>query len=150
MTLILNLLWFVCGGWIVALTWYVCAILATISIIGLPWARACWEIANMCLFPFGKDIVSTDKLAPQSEGWTIFQILANILWLPFGLTLTIMHVVHALALAVTIIGIPFAWQTLKIASISLFPVGKRVVSIEMAKVIRENQARQDLEKRMRG
>lgn len=150
MNVLLNILWFLCGGWFLAIFWYICAILMTISIIGLPWARACWEIGNMCFSPFGKDIVSTEELdGRQSETLTVFQIVANILWLPFGLVLATLHIIHALALACTIIGIPFAWQTLKIAAISLFPVGKRVVSIELAQMIRENNAKKQLQRRRR-
>jgi len=70
----------------------------------------------------------------------ILRLLANIIWLPFGLVLAVGHLAHAVVMACTIIGIPFAIQDLKLAGISLFPVGKRVVSTELAQAARNANA----------
>jgi uncharacterized membrane protein YccF (DUF307 family) len=120
MRLLLNLLWFVFGGWISGTAWLIAGALLALTIIGLPWAPAAFRLAGFSYFPFGKTIVDRDAGATS--------LLLNILWFVFaGWWLALHHIVLALALAVTIIGIPFAWQHLKLAMISLSPVGKAVV-----------------------
>ena len=137
----LNILWFLLGGWLLGLVWYLAAIVMTLSIIGLPWARACWEIGTLNLAPFGREVISDAELVGgESMPMGIFRLLANIIWLPFGLVLAVGHLAHAVVMACTIIGIPFAIQALKLAGISLFPVGKRVVSTELAQAARAANA----------
>ena len=133
-----NILWFILGGWLLAIFWWVSAIIMTVSVIGLPWARACWEIGKMSLMPFGREVVSHAELTGQQGlGWGAFRFIANLLWLPLGLILAFSHVVHGCLMFITIIGIPLGIQDFKLAGISLFPVGKRVVSVELAKVARK-------------
>ena len=56
--------------------------------------------------------------------------MLNILWLILaGWWLALHHIVLAVGLAVTIIGIPFAWQHVKLAGLSLAPVGKGVIEV---------------------
>jgi uncharacterized membrane protein YccF (DUF307 family) len=118
--LLLNLLWFIFGGWISGTLWLLAAVVLAITIVGLPWVPAALRIAGFSYFPFGKIIVDRDTGAAS--------LLLNIVWLVFaGWWLALHHVILAVALAVTIIGIPFAFQHLKLALISLTPVGKAVV-----------------------
>jgi uncharacterized membrane protein YccF (DUF307 family) len=120
MRLILNLLWFVFGGWIAGTMWLLAGVILAISIVGLPWAPAAFRIAGFAYWPFGKVVVDRDT-GPTS-------LLLNIVWLLLaGWWLALHHVVLAIGLAVTLIGIPFAWQHLKLAVISLTPVGKAVI-----------------------
>nr|WP_237151593.1 YccF family protein [Oryzibacter oryziterrae] len=136
-----NILWFLLGGWFLALTWLFGAVVMAISVIGLPWARACFEIAKLSLAPFGREVISHAELSggdPLPVG--IFRLLANLLWLPFGLVLTLSHLMHGCMMFVTIIGIPLALQDFKLAGISLFPVGKRVVLKEVAEAARAANA----------
>ena len=51
-SLLLNLLWIVFGGWWMALGWVIAVVMA-ITIVGLPWARAAFNIAAYTLLPFG-------------------------------------------------------------------------------------------------
>jgi len=52
----------------------------------------------------------------------------NVVWLIFGgLTTFVSHLTLAFGLAVTVIGIPFALQHLKLAILALFPFGRNVV-----------------------
>jgi uncharacterized membrane protein YccF (DUF307 family) len=91
-----------------------------VTIIGLPWTPAAFRIAGFSYWPFGRVVVD------QGGGAT--SVLLNILWfLLAGWWLALHHLVLAAALAVTIIGIPFAWQHVKLAILSLTPVGKAVV-----------------------
>lgn len=120
MRLLLNLLWFVCGGWISACAWMLAGLILAVTIIGLPWTPAAVRIAGFSAWPFGRQVVDRDDGATS--------LLLNILWLVFaGWWLALHHILLAVALAVTIIGIPFALQHLKLAGLSLAPVGKAVV-----------------------
>jgi uncharacterized membrane protein YccF (DUF307 family) len=121
MSLILNILWIIFGGAVMALGWLLAALLMAISIIGLPWAPAALRIAGYTLLPFGYTVVERDGSAVS--------VLGNIIWLVLaGWWLALAHLLVAIALAVTIIGLPFAWAHLKLAMLSLTPVGKEVVA----------------------
>lgn len=140
-----NILWFLLGGWVLALMWWVAAAIMAVSIIGLPWTRACWEIGLLSLAPFGRDVVSHSELTGQSNaGLQAFRLIANIIWLPLGLVLAIAHLAHAVLMFITIIGIPLGLQDIKLAGISLFPVGKRVVSKELMEAARTANAQDRL------
>jgi uncharacterized membrane protein YccF (DUF307 family) len=141
-----NILFFILGGWLLALTWYFAALVMTLSVIGLPWARACWELGTMSLKPFGRDVVSHAELKGESTvALGAFRLIANLLWLPFGFALAVMHAVHGALMFCTLIGIPLGLQDFKLAGLALFPVGKRVVSIELAKAARASNAAAQLE-----
>ena len=140
-----NILWFLLGGWFMALIWAFGALVMALSVVGLPWTRACWEIASLSLAPFGRDVVSHSELGGGSSvPIGAFRFLANLLWLPFGLVLSVSHLVHGVLMFVTVIGIPLGLQDFKLAGISLFPVGKRVVSLELARTAREENAKTEL------
>ncbi len=129
MTLILNVLWVVFGGFIMATLWLLAGIVAAISIVGVPWARACFTIASFSLWPFGREAVNRRDLTGfEDMGTGPLGFLGNIVWLVvFGVWLAIGHLVAAVGCAVTIIGIPFAFQHVKLAGISLMPIGMTVV-----------------------
>ena len=128
-SLLLNILWVVLGGFWMAFGWVVAAVIMAITIIGLPWARAAFNIAAYTLFPFGQKAVSRDEHLGRSDvGTGVLGLIGNIIWLVLaGWWLALGHVVTAVILAVTIIGIPFAWAHLKLAGIALWPIGKPIV-----------------------
>jgi uncharacterized membrane protein YccF (DUF307 family) len=120
-SLVLNILWLLCGGLAAAFGWLIAAGLMAITIIGLPWSFAALRIALYTLLPFGHEMRSRRDAGLLSS-------LGNIVWfLLAGWWLAIVHLLLALALAITIIGLPFAWAHLKLAGASLAPVGKDVV-----------------------
>jgi uncharacterized membrane protein YccF (DUF307 family) len=129
MTLLLNLIWVLFGGLFMALAWFLVGILAALSLVGLPWARACFTIASFSLWPFGRQAVNRWELTGREDiGTGPLGFLGNIIWLLlFGIGLAIGHLAAALACAVTIIGIPFAIQHIKLAGISLMPIGMEIV-----------------------
>jgi len=142
-----NILWFILGGWLLGPLWYLCAGIMAVSIIGLPWCRACWEIGTMSLMPFGREVVSHTELTGRSAGAIgIVRFVANVIWAPLGIVLALAHVLHGCLMFCTIIGIPLALQDFKLAGISLFPVGKRVVSKELAEVARSTNAQSQLDR----
>ncbi len=132
MTLLLNVIWVVLGGFAMAAAWFFIGLVAAISIIGLPWARACFNIALFSLWPFGREAVNRWDLTGREDiGTGPLGFIGNIIWLVlFGVWLAIGHLVSALACAVTIIGIPFAIQHIKLAGISLMPIGMCIVDSE--------------------
>jgi uncharacterized membrane protein YccF (DUF307 family) len=130
--LVLNILWFIFGGFISGLAWVLAGIVMAITIVGLPWARSCFMLANFSFFPFGRDVVRRDELTGQEDlGTGALGTIGNIIWFVLcGWWLAIWHISAAIALAITIIGIPFAFQHVKLAMASLFPVGRSVVSYD--------------------
>ncbi|WNZ56085.1 YccF domain-containing protein [Microbulbifer sp. MKSA007] len=129
-----NFLWFIFGGVFMGLCWWFCSLIAFISIIGIPWGRACFVIGKFSFFPFGKEAISREELTLRGDiGTSGFGLVGNIIWfLLAGIWLAIGHLLHAIACFITIIGIPFGLQHLKLAAISLSPIGKTIVSKEVA------------------
>jgi len=129
MSLLLNLLWIVFGGLWMALAWVVAAILMAITIIGLPWARAAFNIALYTLLPFGQRAVSRAEYTGREDlGTGPLGLIGNLVWLVIaGWWLTLLHLMTAVLLAVTIIGLPFAWAHIKLAGLALWPIGKMIV-----------------------
>jgi len=132
--LLLNLLWLLFGGLWMGAGWALAAIIMAITIIGLPWARAAFNIAVYALLPFGYKAVSREDYFGQSDvGTGPFGTIGNIVWLVLaGWWLALGHVLVAIVLAITIIGIPFAWAHLKLAGIALWPIGKIIVPADDA------------------
>jgi uncharacterized membrane protein YccF (DUF307 family) len=134
MNLILNVLWLVFGGFATAVGWFLVGLLAALSIVGLPWARACFNIAFFTLWPFGQSAIARDELTGREDiGTGPLGTLGNVVWLLLaGVWLALGHITVAFALACTIIGIPFAWQHVKLALLALWPIGMAVVPNDVA------------------
>lgn len=127
-----NVLWFVLGGFVMGLAWCLLGVLAFITIIGIPWGRACFVIGVFAFFPFGKEAVNRKTLTQQEDiGTGALGFLGNVIWFFLaGIWLAIGHLVSAVACFVTIIGIPFGIQHIKLATISLAPIGQQIVDID--------------------
>jgi uncharacterized membrane protein YccF (DUF307 family) len=134
LSLVLNILWIVFGGLWMAVGWVIAAALMAITIVGLPWARAALNIAYYTLLPFGQKAVSrAEYYGREDTGTGPLGLLGNIVWLVLaGWWLALGHLATAIFLAITIIGIPFAWAHLKLAGIALWPIGKMIVPAEDA------------------
>jgi len=128
-SILLNILWILLGGAEMAFGWLVAAIIMAITIIGLPWARAAFNIAVYTLLPFGSRAVRRDDLTGIGDtGTGALGFLGNLIWLILaGWWLALGHLVMTVLFAITIIGIPFAWAHLKLAGIALWPIGKTIV-----------------------
>jgi uncharacterized membrane protein YccF (DUF307 family) len=123
MTTILNVLWLIFGGWISGLLWTLAGCILAVTVIGLPWVPGAFRLASFSFWPFGRHVV--DKPTGRDVS-----LILNIIWIVFaGWWLALHHLILGVMLAVTIIGIPFALQHLKLAFISLAPVGKEVVYV---------------------
>ncbi|WLS77554.1 YccF domain-containing protein [Erwinia pyri] len=144
MRTVLNILNFVLGGFLTTLSWLFATVVSIIFIFTLPLTRSCWEITKLSLLPYGNEAVHVDELEPgkksvlMNSGGTVL----NIIWVIFfGWWLCVMHIMTGIAQCITIIGIPVGIANFKIAAIALWPVGRRVVSVEVAKAAREANAR---------
>ena len=141
-----NAIWFIFGGAILSLAWFIGAAFFAISVIGIPVSRAAFEIAKMAAFPFGKDVVHIRELdakglSAKTAATGTIGFIANIIWLfTFGWILFLGHLLAGILNCFTLIGIPFGLQSFKLAGISLWPVGRRVVSVELAAAARESNA----------
>lgn len=142
MSLILNIAWFIFGGFLLALGWLVAAVFMAITVIGLPWARSALVIARMAAAPFGVEAIDREMLTGRSDiGTGALGLIGNVLWFALaGLWLGLGHLIAAILSGLTIIGIPFAVAHLKLANVSLLPVGKTIVSKAVAEEARRRAA----------
>jgi uncharacterized membrane protein YccF (DUF307 family) len=120
--LLLNILWIVLGGGLVlCLEYLLVGLLLCLTIVGIPFGLQCFKIAGLALLPFGKDVDPGSNAAAMGP----LRVVGNIIWLLVaGIWIFITHVGFAIALAVTIIGIPFAVQHFKLAVFALWPFGR--------------------------
>ena len=141
LSLLLNVLWVVTGGIWMALGWLLAALLMAITIIGLPWARAAFNIATYTFLPFGRVALPRDEARGAEDlGTGPLGMFGNLIWLVLaGWWLALGHLVTAFGLAITVIGLPFAWAHLKLALISLWPIGRTIVSAEEADALRRGR-----------
>lgn len=116
-----NLIWVIFGGILIFLEYLVASLILCITIIGIPFGLQTLKLAGVALWPFGKEIVSS----PNDNG--CLSILMNLIWIVFGgIWICLTHLILVLLFAITIIGIPFALQHLKLAQLALFPFGKEI------------------------
>jgi len=106
-----------------ALGYLLAALISFLLIITIPFGFASLRIASYALWPFGRTIV--DKPTAGTGA-----LIGNVLWIVlFGIWLAIGHLMSALAMAITIIGIPLALANLKLIPVSLMPLGKQIVPV---------------------
>lgn len=144
MRTVLNILNFVLGGFATTLSWLFATLVSIVLIFTLPLTRSCWEITKLSLVPYGNEAIHIDELNPDSKSVLMNTggTLLNILWLIFfGWWLCLMHIAVGITQCITIIGIPVGIANFKIAAIALWPVGRRVVPVEVAQAARETNAR---------
>lgn len=130
MNIILNILWLIFfGGFISSLLWFLAGFVLAITVIGLPWARSCFVISRLTLWPFGKDIANREWINGQSDmGTRTLGFIGNIVWfIVAGIWLALAHLLAAIVCFLTIIGIPFGLQHIKLLELTLMPIGQTVV-----------------------
>jgi uncharacterized membrane protein YccF (DUF307 family) len=142
MRVIGNFLWFILGGMLMGLAWWFFGVVAFVTIIGIPWGKACFVIGQFTFFPFGKEAINRKELSQKDDiGTGSLGFIGNVIWFIFaGVWLAIGHAVAAVVDFVTIIGIPFGIQHLKLAGIALAPIGKTIVTKEVAAAARKANA----------
>ena len=126
----LNLLWLVFGRIWMGLGWWLAGLVMVVTVVGIPWAKACFVIGQFAFWPFGRRAVDRDLATGRDDiGTGILGDVGNVIWFVFGgLWLGIGHVITAAGCLLTIIGIPFGIQHLKLAKLAVAPIGKTIVS----------------------
>ncbi len=123
MRLVLNIIWLIFGGLWLAAGYLVAALLSFLLIITIPFGFASLRIAVYALWPFGRTIVDRPTAGTAA-------LVGNVIWVVlFGVWLALGHIVSALAMAMTIVGIPLALANLKLIPVSLMPLGKQIVPV---------------------
>lgn len=140
-----NLLWFVFGGGIVAwLMWLLTAAVFAVTVIGIPFAKAAYRISVFSAFPFGRELIDGRLLGKKRVAGTG---VVNFLWCVLaGLWLAIFHAVAGVICILTIIGIPFGLAHFKLAQVAFAPLGKVIVSTDVAKAARAKSTNEALGK----
>ncbi|MEQ9499285.1 MAG: YccF domain-containing protein [Deltaproteobacteria bacterium] len=123
MRFLLNVLWIIFGGgFLTALEYLLAGVVLSLTVVGLPFGMQSFKLAGLAFMPFGKDIEEVPRSAPGAVVGTF----ANVLWFVLaGIWIFLTHLGLAVGLAVTIIGIPFALQHLKLAVLALWPFGRK-------------------------
>lgn len=116
-----NLIWIVvCGGLITCLEYLAAGVILCLTVIFIPFGVQCFKLADLALMPFGRKVVDANSGGAS--------MLLNVIWfLTAGIWIALTHLVFAIGCAITIIGLPFAAQHLKLAGLGLLPFGKRVI-----------------------
>lgn len=120
------------------LAWWITGLIAILTIVGIPWGKACFVIGKFSFLPFGREAISRKELSGQDDiGTGLLGMIGNVLWFVFaGVWLAIGHILSALTCFITIIGIPFGIQHQKLAVIALAPIGQTIVTTEIAEAAR--------------
>ncbi len=119
MNLLLNILWFIFGGFLSFLAWGLAGIICCITIIGIPVGVQCFKFAKLSLAPFGKDII---------YGSSTTSIVLNIIWiLTFGWSLALSYIAIGIIYSITIIGIPLGVISFRFARLAFLPFGAKIV-----------------------
>jgi uncharacterized membrane protein YccF (DUF307 family) len=118
---LLNVVWLVLQGWILALAYLLAGLIACLLIVTIPFGIASFRLAGFVVWPFGRTTV-------RAPGAGVASAVGNVLWFLFaGWWLALIHIVAGIGFCLTIIGIPFGIASFKLAAVGLFPLGKRVV-----------------------
>lgn len=121
MKTLLNLIWLVLSGFWLAVGYAIAGIICCVLIVTIPWGIASFRIAAYALWPFGRTVVDRR----DAGAWSL---LGNIVWIVVaGFWLAIGHILTAIPLFISIIGIPLGIANLKMIPVSLMPLGKEIV-----------------------
>ena len=118
-----NVLWLIFGGFLSGVGYILGGLGLCLTIVGIPFGVQSIKLGFATFAPFGKEVVQT----PDASG--CLKLVFDILWIVlFGWEIALIHLVHAALLAITIVGIPFAVQHMKLVPVSLFPLGQELRS----------------------
>jgi uncharacterized membrane protein YccF (DUF307 family) len=119
MSLLGNLIWLIFGGLLAGLGYIVGGLLLCLTIVGIPFGVQSIKLGMATFAPFGKEVVGGEHANNP------LRVIFNVVWLVlFGWEIAIAHLISALVLAITIVGIPFAKQHIKLIPLALFPFGR--------------------------
>ena len=143
-----NFIWFIFAGLWLGLSWWLLGALMYIFIITIPWGKAAFVIGQLSFLPFGRTVMKRTELSGKEDiGTGTLGMIGNIIWLLFaGIWLALANVIYGIVCCLTVIGIPFGLQCFKLAGASLVPIGKQVVTNEVAEAAMRANAEKTVEK----
>lgn len=116
-----NIAWILLGGFLVFLWYLLGGLLLCLTVVGIPFGIQCFKLSLLALVPFGRRVESTERFSG------CLATVMNVIWLLVaGLEIALIHLVLAALFAITIVGLPFAKQHLKLVNLALMPFGRRV------------------------
>jgi uncharacterized membrane protein YccF (DUF307 family) len=119
MSLLGNIIWLIFGGFLAGLGYILGGLVLCLTIIGIPFGIQAIKLGTATMTPFGRKLVENDNSN------STLKILLNVAWIIFfGWEIALMHLFHGVLLAITIIGLPFAKQHIKLVPLALFPFGR--------------------------
>jgi uncharacterized membrane protein YccF (DUF307 family) len=128
MRILLNLIWLLFGGLLLALGYAIAGLICFVLIVTIPFGVASFRMANYTLWPFGR------TTAPKRSAGA-FTLVGNVIWfIVAGWWLALGHIVSAVLQFVTVIGIPLAIANIKLVPVSLFPLGHEIVDADDIRV----------------
>jgi uncharacterized membrane protein YccF (DUF307 family) len=121
MKLLGNILWLVFGGLLIAIEYFIASLILMLTIIGIPFGIQTLKLASLAFWPFGKDT----ELKSRPSG---LSTVMNVIWILIGgVWISLSHIILGILLGITIVGIPFAKQHFKLASLALTPFGRTII-----------------------
>lgn len=121
LNLILNLIWLIFGGALVAIVYAIAGLICFILIVTIPFGVASFRMASFTIWPFGRTLVPKESAGVASA-------IGNVIWIVlFGWWLALAHIILAVAQFISIIGIPLGIANIKLVPVSLFPLGHEIV-----------------------
>ena len=132
---IFNIIWFIIFGWWQALVLLFASGFFAITIIGIPLSKSLLQFAKLSAFPYGKEIIREAEVRGTENVSSIRRIgglIINIIWIPFGLLLSIAYIISAIIAFFTIIGIPVGVVYARMGKFVMFPMGAKVVTGKQA------------------
>ena len=116
-----NVLWFVLGGFLIALYYWIVGVVTCLTIIGIPFGIQLIKMGTFALWPFGHEV----QPGPSDNG--CLSLFMNVIWiLVGGIEITMLHFTFGVICSITIVGIPFGIQHFKMGILALTPFGKRI------------------------
>lgn len=118
-----NIIWFVLGGFMIALEYFISGLLMMITIVGIPFGLQAFKLGVLAIWPFGS------RVEPIEDSSGCLNLIMNILWIIIGgIPIAFTHLLWGVLFSITIVGIPFGKQHFKMVPLALFPFGKQIVS----------------------
>ncbi len=123
MNIIGNIIWLLCGGFMIALEYFLASLGLFLTIIGIPFGLQTFKLGIFAMWPF------SSKVVPTTTNNGCLSLLMNIIWIFIGgIWIFLSHIGWGILLCITIVGIPFGMQHFKLAGLAFTPFGKEVVA----------------------
>lgn len=125
MSLLGNIIWLIFGGFLSGMGYVLGGLSLCLTIVGIPFGLQSIKLGFATMTPFGREVVET----PTANG--TLETIFNVIWIVlFGWGIALSHITHAAILALTIVGLPFAKQHIKLINMALFPFGRDFKAID--------------------